>query len=447
MITRNRSELETSELRRKALTIAEAAICHVLPPNLMCVSVAYSPALRTLQVIGNAYDLSMGRVFVAGGGKASGLMAETLERILGAQNITDGVVNCNSAGYATRKIRIKEAGHPIPDERGWQGVEEMLELKQKYHIGEGDFILCLISGGGSALLPCPVPGISLGDKQRVTTLLIECGAEIGEINAVRKHISKVKGGRMGESFAPARVISLIISDVVGNSFDVIASGPTYPDSSTFVDAYGVLEKYDLLMKVPASIVAYLNMGLREEVSETPKILSNCENHIIGDNRLALNAAAAKARDMGLKPFIITSQQKGDTGVMANLRANEIISGMYRNYNVILIGGETTVRLPEGHGRGGRNQHYTAASIISMEKYSTDRVLISLGTDGSDFLPDIAGAVVDSNSLSIARKKGIDPASYLARYDSFGLLDQLGNSLVRTGNTGTNVGDVIIYLTG
>ncbi len=447
MIIKNRNELETTELRRKALDIAEAAVERVLPSNVMRVSVAYYPVLKIFRITNDSYDLSKGRLFVVGGGKASGLMAETLEAVMGAENITDGIVNCKSGGYKTEKIKVVEAGHPIPDERGRQGVTEMLELKQKYHIGENDFVLCLISGGGSALLPCPIPGISLGDEQKITSLLLECGAEIGEINAIRKHISRVKGGRLGEYFAPAKVISLILSDVVGNNLDVIASGSTCPDSSTYEDAYNVLEKYTLLTKAPENIVSYLEMGMRGEAEETPKELTNSENYIIGDNRLALDAAADKAREMGFRPFIITSQQKGDTGVTASERAREISSGKYRGYNVILIGGETTCKLPEGHGQGGRNQHYAAASMTMMDKYPGEWVLVSLGTDGSDFLPDVAGAVMDNNSLKTARSKGIDVNSYLKRYDSYHFLDNLGNSLIRTGNTGTNVGDVIIYLLG
>ncbi len=187
------------------------------------------------------------------------------------------------------------------------------------------------------------------------------------------------------------------------------------------------------------------MGMRGEAEETPKELANCENYIIGDNRLSLDAAADKARGMRLKPFVITSQQKGDTGLVANQRAGEILCGKYQSYNVILIGGETTCRLPEGHGEGGRNQHYAAASLEAMDEYPGEWVLVSLGTDGSDFLPDVAGAVVDNNSLKTARSKKIGVDSYLKRYDSYHLLEKIGNSLIKTGNTGTNVGDVIIYV--
>ncbi len=243
MIIKNRNEIETSELRRQALDIAEAAVERVLPSKIMRVSVAYYPVPKSIRITGDSYDLSRGRLFVVGGGKASGLMAETLEAIVGSENIEAGIVNCKSGGYQTKKIKVIEAGHPIPDERGRRGVTEMLGLKERYRIGENDLVLCLISGGGSALLPCPIPGISLGDEQKITSLLLECGAEISEINAIRKHISRVKGGRLGMYFSPARVVSLILSDVVGNNLDVIASGPTYPDSSTFEDAYRVLGKY------------------------------------------------------------------------------------------------------------------------------------------------------------------------------------------------------------
>ncbi|MFH0846935.1 MAG: MOFRL family protein, partial [Chloroflexota bacterium] len=237
----------------------------------------------------------------------------------------------------------------------------------------------------------------------------------------------------------------IISDVIGNRLDVIASGPTYPDSSTFRDAYQVLGRYNLLSCAPESIVNYINRGLRGEEVETPKTLTNCRNYIIGDSALALQSAAIKAGELGLRPIILTSEQKGEVEQVARLRADEIKSGKYAGYDAILIGGETTVRLPESHGRGGRNQHYAAVSLEAMASYPEEWVLLSLGTDGTDFLPDVAGAIVDSSSLGVAKKKGIDPSSYLQRCDSYTLLEKMGNSLVRTGDTGTNVGDVIVYL--
>jgi len=408
-------------------------------------AVRYDAASRALTINGDTYRLSTGRVFVIGGGKASGLMAETLEAIINPKNISAGVVNCKSRDYKTNKTKIIPAGHPIPDQRGISGVKEMLALKQHYSINENDLVICLISGGGSALMPYPVDKVSLEDKQSITESLLSSGAEIAEINAVRKHLSKIKGGRLGHFYSPATVVSLILSDVIGNDLAIIASGPTVPDPTTFSDAYDVLQGYDLLDRTPKSVIDFLKKSCQGEVAETPKNLNNCYNYIIGDNKLALEAMLKKATEMGLSPYIITTEQKGNTSAVAWSRAKEILNARYAGYDAIILGGETTPKLPTAAGRGGRNQHYVATSMLAMKPYTGEWVIASVGTDGSDFLPDVAGAIVDKNSLDIAKAKEIDVESYLAIYDSNTLLDRIGKSLVITGDTGTNVGDVIIYL--
>ena len=445
MIIKNRDALSTTELRKQALDIIEAGIDRVLPPNIMKSAVKYDAASRILTINGDTYRLSTDRVFIIGGGKASGLMAETLENIIDPANVSVGVVNCKNEHYKTSKTKIILAGHPIPDQRGINGVKEMLALKERYSINENDLVICLISGGGSALMPYPVDEINLRDKQSITELLLSSGAEIDEINAVRKHLSKIKGGQLGHFYSPATVASLILSDVIGNNLAAIASGPTFPDSSTFSDAYNVLKKYDLLAKAPESVINFLKKWCQGEVAETPKILNNCYNYIIGDSRLALKAMLKKANEMGFTPYIITAEQKGDTAAIACSRASEILSSRYSGYDAILIGGETTPRLPATAGKGGRNQHYAAMSMLAMKQYLGKWVIASVGTDGSDFLPDVAGAIVDNDSLNDARAKGIDVKAYLDKYDSNTLLDKIGGSLIITGDTGTNVGDVILYL--
>lgn len=445
MIIKNKDTLATTKLRKQALDIIEAGITRVLPPNIMKSAVRYDTAGRILTINGDTYRLSTGRVFVIGGGKASGLMAETLENIIHPENISAGVVNCKSGYYKTSKIKIIPAGHPLPDRRGIEGVKKILALREHYSINENDLVICLISGGGSALMPYPVDEVSLRDKQIITELLLSSGAEIDEINAVRKHLSQIKGGWLGHFYSPATVVSLILSDVIGNNLAAIASGPTFPDPTTFSDAYNVLKRYDLLAKAPKSVTDFLRKGCQGEVAETPKTLNNCHNYIIGDNRLALEAMLQKANGMGLTPYIVTAEQKGDTTAVAHSRAREILNLRYAGYDAILIGGETTPKLPVTAGRGGRNQHYAAVSMLAMKQYAGQWVVASVGTDGSDFLPDVAGAIVDNNSLDIAKAKGIDVQSYLERYDSNTLLDKIGGSLVITGDTGTNVGDVVIYL--
>ena len=257
MIIKNKRELSTTELRKQVLGLIEIGIARVLPPATMKSAVSYDSARRILTINNYTYPLSKGRIFVVGGGKASGLMAETLENIITPDNISAGVVNCKTIDYKTSQIKVIEAGHPVPDQRGINGVKQMLALKEYHSINEGDLVICLISGGGSALMPCPVDGVDLKDKQAITELLLGCGAEIHEINTVRKHLSKTKGGGLGRFYAPATVVSLILSDVIGNDLDVIASGPTFPDSSTFSDAYNVLERYDLLSRAPKTIIGLL----------------------------------------------------------------------------------------------------------------------------------------------------------------------------------------------
>ena len=444
MLIKNTDELATTALRRQVLDLIEVGISRVLPSTVLQCAVNYD-AHRGILTLGDyVYSLEKGRIFVIGGGKAAGLMAQTLEGLIPSAAITDGVVCCKTADYATAKINVKPAGHPLPDQNGVACVNEMLALKAQYSIGKDDLVICLISGGGSALMPAPADGITLQDKQTVTKLLLSSGANIHQINAVRKHLSKTKGGRLGRCYAPATVVSLILSDVVGNDLDVIASGPTYPDQTTFMDAYRILDQYHLLDKAPQRVVALLKRGIAAEIEDTPKQLDNCYNYIIGDNKLALEAMSARATELGFHPYVITTEQQGDTTAQAKLRAQEIIEHKYAGHDLLLIGGETTPTLSVNAGRGGRNQHYAAVSMQAMREYSGAWAMASVGTDGSDFLPDVAGAIVDNHSLASAQQKGLDVASYLDRYDSNTFLARLGNSLIITGNTGTNVGDVIVY---
>ncbi len=448
MIIKNRPELAITKSRDEVLQIIEAGIKRVLPPNIMRMAVSYDAPHHTIMVQGDSFALSeTNRIFVIGGGKASGLMAQALEAIIGIENITDGIVNFKGGQVRTQGIKTVIAGHPTPDQRGVSGVSEMLALKERYSIDENDIVICLLSGGGSALMPYPVEGVSLRDKQEITGLLISSGAKIDEINVVRKHLSQVKGGQLGAFYAPARVISLILADVVGNDLATIASGPTTPDPSTFTDAYDILNRHNLLTKTPKSVIGFIEKGLRGEAPETPKTLKNCHNYIIGDNGLALEAMAAKARELGFSPYIITSQQTGDTTEVAYARARELIEHKYAGYDVLLIGGETTINLPPKAGRGGRNQHYAAVSLLAMAKYPNQWLIASIGTDGTDFLPDVAGAIVDQGSLETARNMKLDIESYIKRCDSNTLLKGIGNSLIVTGDTGTNVGDIIVYLVG
>ena len=244
-------------------------------------------------------------VFLAEGSSSSAAVKHrvswpsVLMQLLESENITDGVVICKDRPPKISKIQAVQAGHPIPDQRGVEGVERILHLKDRYGINGDDLVLCLISGGGSALMPCPVDGLSLDDKKKLTGLLLASGAEIHEINCVRKHLSKIKGGRLGYYFSPATVISLILSDVIGNDLSTIASGPTVPDFSTYAEALAVLEKYNLLSTAPADAVNILKKGSQGLLEETPKALNNCHNYIIGDNNLALQRYGPKGCGVGV----------------------------------------------------------------------------------------------------------------------------------------------------
>ncbi|RLC37158.1 glycerate kinase [Candidatus Falkowbacteria bacterium] len=444
-IIKNKKEIGSTESRKQTLEIIEAGIKSVNPKTLIKDSVMYDSNLNSVIINNNAFDIISGRIFVIGGGKASGAMAEALEEIIGADNITAGVINSDDEKYKLEKIKIIKAGHPLPDRNGVKGVEQMLKLKEKHQINEKDLIICLISGGGSAMMPCPVETIKLKDKQDLTQLLIESGASINEINAVRKHLSKIKGGQLAKYFFSSRVVSIIISDVVGNKLESIASGITVPDPTTFGSALAVLEKYNLDSKAPKSVLNYLKNGMEGKIEETAKEVKNVDNFIIGKNATALEAMAHKAKSLGLIPLIVSSELSGEPAIAAELMAEEINKGEYSKYNVIILGGETTPSLPVNYGKGGRNMHYTAVSLLALENIKNNWVIASAATDGQDYLKNVAGAIIDNNSLSLARAKEIDVEKYIKNFDTYSLFKKLENSLIKTERTGTNVGDVVVYL--
>lgn len=388
-------------------------------------------------------------IYVLGGGKASGLMAEAIEEILG-DKITSGVINVlkgTEKMVKTKKIKINGATHPIPGEEGVSSTKAMLEIARK--AGKDDLIIVLISGGGSALMPCPADPVTLEDKKMVTNLLLKCGATINEINVVRKHLSEFKGGRLAKTAYPATLVSLIISDVVGDPLDTIASGPTVPDSSTFQDAYNVLKKYNLLNKIPENIKKRIQLGLSGKIEETPKpgdkIFRNVHNILIASNRTACIAAVKKARELGINSTLLSTYIEGEAryvgAVLAGL-AKEI-----HNYDtpikkpaVIVCGGETTVTVV-GNGKGGRNQELALGSALKISGLN-GIVIASVGTDGKDGTSDAAGAIVDGQTLKRAQKLSLDATKYLANNNSYMFFKKLGDA-VFTGTTGTNVNDLII----
>ena len=445
VIIKNFEELASTKMRRDLLTILNAGISAVLPEKLMSGVVKYDPELEILKINDFQLDLTKGRLFVIGAGKAAGRMGVFFEKLIPSDKLGGGCLICNTKEFKPELLDLYLAGHPEPDQRNITGVKKILELKEKYSITKLDTVLCLLSGGGSALLTYPVSEVVLEEMQKTNELLLSSGAEIKEINAVRKHLSQVTGGRLGLYFEPTTVISLIISDIISNPLDAIASGPTAPDSTTFHTAYEVLRKYNLLDVVPTSVRNYIGNNLENQLLETPKRLANCKNFIIGDNKIAIESMFEMAKTLGYEPLVVSTEVTGEPNYEARKRAHYIKIAKYSDYNALILAGETTPVLPKNHGLGGRNQHYVAASILEMNKLDYEWALASISTDGADYLKGIAGAVVDHRSFNIVEKKGLDIQQYIDRYNSHSLLKELGNSLVMTGDTGSNVGDLIVYL--
>jgi glycerate 2-kinase len=433
-------------LSADALAIWHAAVDAARPGDLLPNHVRSDPRLQ--QAITSAK-----RVLVVGAGKAGAAMSEALETAL-AENLdkVTGVVNVPAdAVRPLQRIRLHPArppasNHPTAD--GVAGAEEMLALLRS--AGPDDVAICLLSGGGSALLPAP-DGVSLEDKQAVTKLLHACGATIHEMNAVRKHLSRVKGGRLAQAFRGRALFSLIISDVVGDPLDVIASGPTAADPSTFADALAVMDRYGLRDKSPRAVVAHLESGAAGRVPETLKELpAHVHNGILGNNPLALRAAGAKATELGYGLLNLGSFVEGETRQVATA-----IAGVVRGIRAdgvpvappacVLIGGETTVTLGPDSGKGGRNQEFVLAALHKLGEDGMRGVaVLSGGTDGEDGPTDAAGAVADETTCAELRRRGLDVVDHLDRHDAYPLFDAVGG-LIRTGLTQTNVMDVRLIL--
>jgi hydroxypyruvate reductase len=354
-------------------------------------------------------------------------------------------------GYALplKKTEIIEAGHPIPDQKGYGGAKKICSLLKAS--GPKDLVIFLLSGGGSALLPFPADHIDLKEKQEMTQLLLDCGADIKEINTIRKHISQVKGGRLAKWAYPSTVIGFILSDVVGDQLDVIASGPSVPDSSTFEEAWEILEKYDLLNEISPSIQEYLQLGKEGKVEETPKpgdiVFERVYNILIGSNMMALCAAEKEASSFGLNTLLLSSSIVGETREAARFHTailKEVISSgnPIPKPACILSGGETTVTI-KGNGSGGRNQEFVLAGAIEIDGIEKV-VLLSGGTDGTDGPTDAAGAVADHTTVRRAKSMGMDSKAYLENNDAYPFFQKLGDLLI-TGPTHTNVMDMRIML--
>lgn len=403
-----------------------------------------------LVVSDTPYELdSFENIYVIGAGKAAAPMAAEIETILG-DAVSEGAISVKY-GYTARleKIRMLEGGHPVPDTNGLENARAIRNLAQR--ATQKDLVICLVSGGGSALLPLPANGITLEDKQRTIQVLLECGASIHEVNIIRKHISAIKGGRLAKEVYPAKLICILISDVVGDDPATIASGPTVPDSSTFSDCMSVIEDYDIARMLPAPVMEHLQRGMKDPGMETPEpgshFFAATKTLICANNMAAIKAAAEKAGTLGYKTVILSSMIEGETRDVARVHTAVAREVMKTGNPVpkpacILSGGETTVTV-KGKGTGGRNQEFCLAAIddISGMKHI---VILSAGTDGTDGPTDAAGAVIHGYTATIAAKKGISIRDHLARNDSYSFFKKAGGLLV-TGPTNTNVMDLRIML--
>jgi glycerate 2-kinase len=403
-----------------------------------------------LLIIGESeYDLAqIDRVFIVGAGKAGAPMAQAAEAIL-ADHLESGVVVVKE-GYAAdtssiATVSIIEAGHPIPDQRGCQGAQQIIELLASTH--QNDLVICLISGGGSAILVSPMDGLSLADLQDLTSTLLASGANINQINTLRKHLDRVKGGKLAKLAAPAQVASLILSDVVGDPLEAIASGPTVPDPTSYADALQILERLDILHEIPQSVFDHISKGAKGDLPENPKpgdsLFEKVHNVLVGTNLSAASAAMQQANQEGYNTLLLTTFLQGEARQVSRVLTAIARQVASNNQPIsrpacILAGGETTVTLT-GDGKGGRNQEMALAAVSDLAGLE-QVALVTFATDGGDGPSDAAGAIVTSETLARARQLGLQPFDYLSRNDSYHFFEVLGD-LIKTGPTQTNVNDL------
>ena len=449
MIIKNKEELLSHRNRRGrevALDVIEYAM-KAVDSYEVAKKMVYIENDRKLIVCNLSYDLSkVGNIYVVGAGKATFPIAQALDEILG-DRIKRGAINVKRGEKRMLKhIKVREAGHPIPDEMGLEGAKEIVEIAKEAK--EGDLVFACITGGASALMPLPAEGISLEDKRRVTDLLLKCGATIDEINAVRKHISAIKGGRLAMYIHPAEVINLIVIDEVAG----LPWGPTVPDTTTFEDAVRALKKYDLWEKVPDSVRKHLERGLTDLNLETPKPKDfeglKVYDIILANNEVACEAAKKRAEELGFNSVILSTVLEGESG-----EVGIVLAGIAKEIEergrplkppcVFIVGGETTVTITGQPGEGGPSQELALGFALKIAG-SKNIVIASIDTDGTDGPTDIAGGIADGYTIERAKEKGIDIYESLMRHNSSYVLKELGDAII-TGPTGTNVMDLNVIV--
>jgi glycerate 2-kinase len=434
------------QLRRAAAGVLREALRAADPRVLVRRHLRVGP--QGIEVGGTRLATAGGRVVVVAAGKAAAVMAAEAEAILG-RRLAEAVAVDTSAGAPLRRTRLHVAGHPVPDLRGLRAAAEVERVASG--LGADDTLILLLSGGASALLPAPADGIALADKARTTRLLLRAGAPIAEVNAVRKHLSRLKGGGLARAAAPARVVTLALSDVVGDDPATIASGPTVADPTTFSEAVEILRRRGLWAGAPAAVRRRLEAGAAGHLPETPKpgdpLLSRSRLRIIGSNRQSVDAAARAARRLGFRTLVLTTRLEGEAReagrLLTAILRECVASGRPARTPVCLVaGGETTVSVT-GQGRGGRNQELALAAVAPLAAFPGPALLASLATDGVDGASDAAGAIADEATHARARRLGLaEPPTFLAENDSNGFFAALGD-LILTGPTGTNVADVTV----
>jgi hydroxypyruvate reductase len=434
-------------LRAAAARILESALKAAEPGRLVRSQLHVRG--RHLEVAGVRHALDRGQVAVVAVGKAAVAMARAAEERLGSR-LANGLAV--TTGEATlERVRVRSAGHPLPDERGLRAAAEVEALARS--LGRDDLLLVLLSGGASALLPAPAEGVSLADKALTTSLLLRSGASIHELNAVRKHLSRLKGGGLALAAAPARVVALVLSDVVGDDLSTIGSGPSVPDPTTFAQALAVLEARGVIGDVPAAVRDRLAAGARGELAETPKpgapIFRRVATRVVGSGRLSVAAGAREARRLGLRPVVLTTRLEGEAREAARVLVGILRESVDRAAPAsapvcLLAGGETTVTV-RGLGQGGRNQELAVAAAQALQGFPAPAVVGCLATDGIDGASDAAGGIVDDTTVARGAGLGLAPAAvFLAASDTRNYLGPLGD-LILTGPTGTNVADIVTLI--
>lgn len=435
--------------REKAIQIFEAAVAAVQPIRLIPAHLFIDQ--NQLHILNQQFLLhELQNIYIIGAGKASAAMAKTVEEILG-QLITAGIVVTKYAhALPLQKITCVEAAHPVPDEAGIEATKKTICLLQQAK--KNDVVICLISGGASSLWIDIPDDATLNDVQKTFNLLLQCGANIEEINTVRKHLSAIKGGQLLQHAPQANWFSFIISDVPGNDLSIIASGPTVADNSSFDDVKNIVEKYDLTNQLPTSILKHIDDGVNGLVNETPKsvdtIFKQVQNKIIGSNSIALEAAEEKAKAFGYHIALVDGNMRGDAATIGKDIINRCKKYSGKKPACMLFGGETTVKVT-GKGKGGRNQQLILSALLQLSQkedlnLNHQLTILSAGTDGTDGPTDAAGAIADKEIIHIAQENKLDAQHYLDDNDAYYFFEQTGG-LVKTGATQTNVMDLLVVL--